>query len=76
MIIGHFYEDGTYPEPVDLSNKRRYFELWHEHVDALHLFKPHYPIPKNIMRKYEKMWEGYLKERDEYNKENHFNSPI
>ena len=50
MIIGHFYDDGTYPEPVDLSNKRRYFELWHEHVDALHLFKPHYPIPKNIMR--------------------------
>ena len=49
---------------------------WHEHIDALHLFKPHYPIPKNIMRKYEKMWEGYLKERDEYNKENHFNSPI
>ena len=49
---------------------------WHMHIDALQLFKPHYPIPKNIMRKYEKMWEGYLKERDEYNKENHFNSPI
>ena len=36
---------------------------WHMHVDALGLFKPHFPIPKNIMRKYEKIWEGYLEDR-------------
>ena len=38
---------------------------WHMHVDALTLFRPHFPIPKNIMRKYEKMWKGYLDDRRE-----------
>lgn len=49
---------------------------YHSHVDALHLFKPRFPIPKNIMKKYEKIWEGYLKDRDDYNRENHCNSPF
>ncbi len=38
---------------------------YHWHVDALTLFTPRFPISKNLMRKYEKMWEGYLEDRRE-----------
>ena len=40
----------------------------HSHVDALHLYRPHFNIPKNIMIKYQKIWERYLKDLDEYRK--------
>ncbi len=39
--------------------------LYHDHVDALTLFRPRFPISKNLKRKYEKMWEGYLEDRRE-----------
>lgn len=37
----------------------------HMHIDALALFKPHFAIPKNVMRKFDKIWEGYLEDRRE-----------
>jgi hypothetical protein len=37
----------------------------HMHVDALSLFEPHFAIPKNVARKFEKIWEGYLEDRRE-----------
>lgn len=49
---------------------------YHEHVDALILFPPHFPIPRNIMRKYEKMWKGYLKDLEKYREDTGFNAPF
>ena len=39
---------------------------YHNHIDALHLYTPHFKIPKHIFRKYEKIWEGFLKDEEEY----------
>lgn len=39
--------------------------LYHMHIDALQLFKPHFPIPKSVIAKYQKIWEGYLQDRVE-----------
>ena len=38
---------------------------YHEHIDALALFKPHFNIGPKVMRKFEKIWEGYLEDRRE-----------
>lgn len=45
----------------------------HSHVDALNLYRPHFNIPKNIMTKYQKIWERYLKDLDKYRK--YFDAP-
>lgn len=37
----------------------------HMHVDVLSLFKPHFSIPQKVVRKFEKIWEGYLEDRRE-----------
>ena len=37
----------------------------HDHIDALALFKPHFNIGPKVMRKFEKIWEGYLEDRRE-----------
>ncbi len=39
----------------------------HSHVDALHLFPVSSSnIPKNIMKKYQKIWKSFLKDLNEY----------
>ena len=45
----------------------------HDHVDALHIYRPHFIIPKNIMAKYQRIWERYLKDLEEYRK--YFDAP-
>ena len=45
----------------------------HNHVDSLHLFRPHFNIPQSVMAKYQKIWERYLKDLEEYRK--YFNAP-
>ena len=45
----------------------------HSHVDALHLYHPHFCIPQSIMVKYQRIWERYLKDLEEYRK--YFNAP-
>ena len=49
---------------------------YHSHVDALSLFTPHYNIPKSIQQKYLKIWEGYLKDLEEYRKDIGYNAPF
>ena len=49
---------------------------YHSHVDALQLFKPHFPIPKDVMRKYKKMWKDYLKDLEKYRRDTGFNAPF
>ena len=45
----------------------------HGHADALHIYPPHFIIPKNIMAKYQRIWERYLKDLEEYRK--YFDAP-
>ena len=45
----------------------------HDHADALHIYPPHFIIPKNIMAKYQRIWERYLKDLEEYRK--YFDAP-
>jgi hypothetical protein len=45
----------------------------HSHVDALHLYHPHFCIPNSIVAKYQRIWERYLKDLEEYRK--YFNAP-
>ena len=45
----------------------------HDHADALHIYRPHFIIPKNIMAKYQRIWERYLKDLEEYRK--YFDAP-
>ena len=45
----------------------------HDHADALHIYRPHFIIPKNIMAKYQGIWERYLKDLEEYRK--YFDAP-
>ena len=45
----------------------------HDHADALHIYRPHFIIPNNIMAKYQRIWERYLKDLEEYR--NYFDAP-
>ena len=45
----------------------------HDHTDALHIYRPHFIIPKKIMAKYQGIWERYLKDLEEYRK--YFDAP-
>ena len=45
----------------------------HDHADALHIYRPHFIIPINIMAKYQGIWERYLKDLEEYRK--YFDAP-
>lgn len=42
----------------------------HDHVDALSLFRPHYPIPKKVQKYYNTFWALYEEDRRECYGEN------
>lgn len=46
----------------------------HWHVDAFHLFKPHFRIHPTTLALYDRMYNRYLQEIEDYNKEYHCNS--
>lgn len=45
----------------------------HDHVDALQLFRPHFTISKHVHERYQKIWNRYLKDLEEYRK--YFDAP-
>lgn len=75
-----FYGDDSDDSCLVIDESYRLYEennpcsgFSHNHVDALQLFRPHFNIPKSVMAKYQKIWERYLKNLDEYRK--HFDAP-
>ncbi len=39
----------------------------HHHIEAIHIFAPHFTIPAKICQRFEKYYNEYLKECEEYN---------
>ena len=76
-----FYGDDSDDTYLIIDDSYRVYEaddpcsgFAHSHVDALHIYRPHFSIPKNIMAKYQRIWERYLKDLEEYRK--YFDAPF